>query len=703
MGVHGGDYSGILGLLARRGARRRLLLELCLFLSRRRIMSIQSDVQQQLAQAVNLHQSGHLDMAAGLYREILKRAPKNEHALGFLGRLFLQKGDMEQGAEYSRKALQVNPRNLDVLNNLGYSLLRLKQDGEALTCFDRLLALQPGYAPAHYNRGNALLNLGRHEEAIASYRAGLSIRPNHADSYVGMGAGFKSQKKFSEALDCYRTALGINPGQAETWNNYGNLLKELCLYSEAKEAYDNALRLKPDFMDAYGNRALALTELNRFEEALADYGRQVCEDPVSASENLLKRGDLLQDMGRYDEARACFEQASGLQPDSSDIQARMGTFLMVSGEEKRAKEIFHGVLEDDPEAVWAYWGLAQIESATGGEGWFKSMEGLYARRSDLAEEARITLDFSVGRAMESAGRYDEAFDALVEGNRLFHQSHPFDEEGALRKRRIDRAYFSADLIGKCESLAGDLPPYEDERVPIFIVGMPRSGTTLIEQVLATNPGFHGAGELSVQDAIIEKVSLPPLDSSEWRGELLKLQERGREYLDAVWKHAPDARFISNKMPGNFLNLGILHLMLPNAKFIHAMRDPMDSCFSCFATHFKVGHYYSYDQGALGRFYRGYVEMMRHWHASLPQGRILDLQYEDMVADPEREARRLLEHVGLPWDPGCLRFYENRRAVNTASFAQVRKPIYASSVARWQRFERHLGPLLELVSEYRRPT
>jgi hypothetical protein len=226
--------------------------------------------------------------------------------------------------------------------------------------------------------------------------------------------------------------------------------------------------------------------------------------------------------------------------------------------------------------------------------------------------------------------------------------------------------------------------------------MPRSGTTLIEQILASHPAIFGAGELTTLGEIAQKAPLLVRDSTNAEATLLALRQLGQRYLDQVWKLAPDARAVTDKLPGNYYLLGLIHLMLPHAKIIHCLREPMDSCFSCYALLFRTGHHYSYDLRMLGRHYLRYKKRVEHWASVLPPGRILDVRYEDNVADPEREARRMLDHLELAWDSACLRFYETERAVSTASVAQVRKPMYSSSVARWQRFEKHLGPLLEIL-------
>jgi hypothetical protein len=292
--------------------------------------------------------------------------------------------------------------------------------------------------------------------------------------------------------------------------------------------------------------------------------------------------------------------------------------------------------------------------------------------------------------------------AYEEGNRLYYQGHHFDESEAEHFLENSCNIFTADLFKKCAALANTLPPIQDEHVPIFIVGMLRSGSTLIEQILASYPSVYGAGELTIFEDIAKRVEILFRNSTNEETSMLALRKLGQEYLDRIRKLAPEARYITDKLPGNYFHLGLIHLMLPNARIIHSMRDPMDTCFSCYALRFTFKNEYSYDLGTLGRQYMRYRKLMKHWHKVLPSGRILDMRYEDIVADTEREAKRMLDYLGLPWDPACLRFHENDRAVRTASVTQVRKPIYSNSVARWKHFEKYLSPLLEIIQPVKLP-
>jgi len=225
--------------------------------------------------------------------------------------------------------------------------------------------------------------------------------------------------------------------------------------------------------------------------------------------------------------------------------------------------------------------------------------------------------------------------------------------------------------------------------------MPRSGSTLIEQILASHPAVFGAGECTLM-ADLARQGAQWLQTAPTEVALEELRRLGREYIDQMWRLAPHASHICDKLPSNAFHLGLIHLMLPEAKIIHSRRDPMDTCFSCYAQQFRSGHGYSYEQTALGRQYLRYHTMLRHWHQVLPAGLILDMRYEALVAHPQDQARRLLNHLDLPWDPACLQFYQTRRTVETASVVQVRQPIYSSSVGRWKHFASHLQPLSAML-------
>jgi hypothetical protein len=298
--------------------------------------------------------------------------------------------------------------------------------------------------------------------------------------------------------------------------------------------------------------------------------------------------------------------------------------------------------------------------------------------------------------MESIGEYDRSFAAYEEGNRLHYQDHPFDEAAedhaiSHTMRTMTKARFERF------ALADNLAANSDQKgMPIFIVGMQRSGSTLIEQILSSHPEVYGAGELLLLGQLAGRADRLIQESSDDATTLAALRQLGDSYLAEVGKKAPEARFIIDKMPHNFYFVGLIHLMFPQAKIIHSLRDPIDTCFSGYALRFGAANEFTYDLETLGRYYMRYQKLMAHWHAALPANRILDVQYEKNVAEPEQEARRMLNYLGLSWDASCLDFHKNTRTVRTASVTQVRKPLYSSSVARWKHFEKHLGPLISIL-------
>jgi tetratricopeptide (TPR) repeat protein len=655
----------------------------------------QTSILQPLDEALALFQAGKFEQAEKIYRQTIASQPENAHALGMLGMLCMQRGNWEEGVDLVNASLAIDPRQPDMLNNLGYALQTLGRYEEALACYDKAIALYPGHVSAYFNRGNTLQSLERYAEAVESYEKAAYFRPAHADTWINLGNAHNKLEHYELASACYMKALALRADDPGIHNNLGLATKGLKQPETALAHFKKAIALQPGYADAHLNLANLLEELGRHEEALASYEKVMSLAP-DWNDALVSKGLLLKDLGRYEEARECFVEAIARQPGNPEAHNGLGLLNQELGRREEATENFLAAIRAEAGSIGAYFNLAYLGYLTKDEQLFEKLQEIYAHRNEIPDENHIYLDFAMGKALEDKQRYDEAFEAYEEGNRLHHLSHPYDEAAAEKSVNDIASFFTADLFEKCQTVSARLSLPRETRTPVFIVSMPRSGSTLIEQILSSHPLVFGAGELTLFDEITDGVQLPKKDAPGWEDACKHLRELGRRYLDAVWKLAPDAAFITDKMPGTFLHLGLLKLMLPDAKIIHAMRDPKDSCWSCYTHRFAKAHYYSYDLAMLGRFYMRYEDQMRHWHEALPPGSILDVRYENVVAEPEREVRRLLEYVGLPWDDACLKFHENKRPVLTASLNQVRRPLYSSSVARWKHFEKHLGPLLEIV-------
>ena len=534
---------------------------------------------------------------------------------------------------------------------------------EAVASFRQAVDLRPDLVAAQANLGLLLVALHRPAEAEAPLQRALAAMPRDAALRNALGVAQEALQRFADAEQTYRAALQAHPGLAEAHANLGNCLRRLGRLFEAEAHLQRAIELAPRFAAAHFNLGIVLQECEEHERAIAEYRAALAIQPdyVEALNNL---GSSLRQQGFVDEARATFER----------------------------------ILELRPTQVEAHCNLAQFKTYTPDDPHIEQMLSQRDRVESLSDEGRIRYWFTVGKMLEDAGRHDESFEAYARGNRAKHATTPWDEDAHLA---LKRAIVSTFTRAKLASHA--VPAGSDGPTPIFIVGMPRSGTSLLEQVLATLPGIHGAGEITWLPETLhvegtDQKDFPRTVAEYTTDDYLAL---GRRYLERTRELAPTASHVVDKLPDNFQHLGLIHLMFPNARIVHSMRDPMDSCFSCYSRLFIANNLgYTYDLEAVGRYWVSYHELMQHWHAALPAGRILDVSYEAMVGDFENQARRLVDYLGLPWDDRCLGFHQNRRIVKTASVAQVRKPIYKTSVARWKPYERHLAPLMEIVRPYR---
>jgi tetratricopeptide (TPR) repeat protein len=499
------------------------------------------------------------------------------------------------------------------------------------------------------------------------------------------------------AVQCIEAAIAVNGRVALYQRNIGEMYRRTGQLDKSAAAGRRASRLAPHDIDAHYNLGLAYTDARDYPRAITAYRHALQLNPQHGlSWNNL--GSALEQQGDKAAALAAYERAIAIDPRHAEAQNNAGAIYSEQGRLDEARACFSAAIAAKGDFVEAHYNLSSLKTYRADDPHLAMLEGVYARRAGLGDHARIRYSFALGKALDDCGDYDRAFAAYEEGNRLQHALLPIDENraDALLARIV--AVFDGDFFAARQGWPGS------DKSPIFVVGMPRSGTTLLEQILSSHPSVHGAGELVDLSEVV--MALTGADAGRPFTEGVaglgaeEMRRLGEEYVERVWRLAPGSSHITDKMPANFFYLGLIHLALPNAKIIHAMRDPMDSCFSCYSRLFNDTMEFAYDQGTLGRYYVRYFQLMRHWQRVLPAGRILDLRYEDMVADTEGQARRVLDFVGLPWDARCLDFHENRRLVKTASVAQVRKPIYRTSVARWKHFARHLRPLYDIVKDCR---
>ena len=502
-----------------------------------------------------------------------------------------------------------------------------------------------------------------------------------------------------EALDLCRRALALDPDDAQVLHLIGSLELERGNGEAAYRFLEAAVARDSFSAPAQETLAEAAAATGRFEMAAVALKRVVEAIPgnLAALGNL---GSVLLRLDRRDEAAAAFEQALAMEPRSVPVLCNLAILRAEAGDYEAARALYGRVFEAAPDDAEAYHDYSRIKTFQPGDPDLAAMERLRAR-PDLDSERAMFLDFALAKAFQDMGDWDAAFRHVASGNRLKRATLAFDF--AKQEALVDDiiSVFDAAFI-EARQGAG----FDDPR-PIFIVGMPRSGTTLVEQILAALPGVHGLGEINqLRDVISGRggagpgvrgmsakgLGFPAGVVDLGRGDFRRL---GEAYMKPLAESAPEALRLIDKMPQNFFFVGLIHLALPGARIVHCVRGPMDTCLSCYQIHFTVGQEFTYDLTDLGRYYRLYHRLMDHWRAVLP-GRFLDLSYEDLVARPEPRMRELLDFCELEWDETCLDFHKIRRPVSTASAHQVHQPIYRTAVERWRRYEGHLGALRDAL-------
>ncbi|MGH8111552.1 MAG: sulfotransferase [Rhodanobacteraceae bacterium] len=536
--------------------------------------------------------------------------------------------------------------------------------------------------------------------------AAPSAAGDDANALITRGNASMRWGRIDVALDCYRAALALQPDRFEARANFGMALLAVGRCDAAETHLRWALALRPDEAPLHLALARAYSGLGRVADAEAGYRRALAITPRDV-EALVELGTSLRHRAAWDAAEDCYRRALALDPTQAWAHYGLGLCLRERGRVADAAASFEHAIAARPDHVDAHYRLAVLAPQDRDPKWLAQLEALRPRVAALSLPQRIRYRFALGRRRENAGDFDGAFAAYAEGNRLqwerlgLAQRYPTRE--ALDARFAARI---RDTFGGTWLRGASRRRPADSRVPIFIVGMPRSGTSLVEHMLAAHPAVRAGGELQVLPDLLEETFgftrspgsgaypevVPTLSGAQ-------LQQLGRRYLDRAWSQVQGVALVTDKFPGNVLHAGMIHLMLPQAKIVHVLRDPRDARFSCFANLFAHANVaYSYDLGALGRYCVRCLALMRHWGAVLPAGAIGMVRYEELVADPERELRRLLDFLDLPWEERCLDFHRQARAMHTVSAGQVQQPVHPGSVARWRRFEGHLGPLLDALGD-----
>ena len=606
-----------------------------------------------------------------------------------------QAGDLTGALNSGRRAVSIAPDMAQARNNLGIVFFELGEFDDAIAQYQHAVQLAPGYSEAFSNLGNALRAIKAYDAALAAYERSLSLQPDFVDGLNNLGTTLRDLGRWEEAEAAYRRALALSPDNPNVLSNLALALKEREDFEGAAELLSKALEADPDNVQSLTYLALVKLDLKQVLTA-EDLARRALalapDDPRALNALGLARYEQ-QDSGA---ALGLFQRAIALSPDLADAHNNLGNVWKEQGRLAEAREAYERAIALDPGETAYSLNLSDAKTYADGDSHLAAMRASMEAGDGLSRTGRMRLSFALAKAYDDLGRYDEAFACLEEGGRLKRQANGYDEAATLGAFDRIRTTFDTRLMARKSAVRSALP--------VFIIGMPRSGTTLVEQILASHPAVYGGGELGDVDRLVGE--LPgavgqsrfqyPEDATFLT--TADLEKLGKAYADGQRARAGRAERATDKMPANFLFLGLIHMALPNARVIHVMRDPRDTCLSCYSKLFSMEQGFSYDLAELGRYYRKYTELMAHWRAVLPPGVMLEVRYEDVIADLEGSARAMVTHCGLEWDDACLRFHETARPIRTASASQVHRPIYQGAKGRWRNYESHLAPLSAALGE-----
>ena len=606
-----------------------------------------------IQQGIQLIQNHRLEDADKYFRKILKKYPKQPDALHLLGVVCAQLGKKSKAVKLITKAIKFNPTAGIYHRNLGLILSETGNKNKAIFCLKKAILLDDKDAQSHNDLGVLYSSSGRVDDAIKEFQHSVDKDPRNFLAYTNLGDHLLLIGDVKLSVDSFKSAIQLNPRFADAYNGLGNAYRLLGKWDEAAALYRQAIEIDPQHKDAYNGLGNALRETGEIKKAVSMYMRAIEIDPNNdvAYNNL---GNSLSDQGDINGAIAAYYKSIEINPEYAEAYRHLANVKKYA--------------EDDPD--------------------IRLIESLYMKNG-VSDEQRMHLCFALGKIYEDIGEYYRSMDFIQNGNQL--------KRSLIDYSKSEEQFLFDEII---ETFSKRLFSHYDDSgclndTPIFILGMPRSGTSLVEQIIASHPLVYGGGELNNLPKLEKNICSDLADSSYPRCveslDMSVIYNIGEEYIDSIRKNTMIERFVTDKMPLNFLRIGLIKLILPNAKIIHCMRDPMDNCLSIYKNYFPRSYKWSYDMSELGGYYKSYLKIMEHWRDVLPEC-FYDVSYERLVSDQYEETKKMLDYCDLQWSDSCLSFHKTKRVVGTASNAQVRNPIYNDSVNLWRKYEKELEPL-----------
>jgi len=629
---------------------------------------------------------GKLEEAIEAYNKVLSIKPDTD-AYYNMGNALKEQGKLEEAVEAYNKAISIKPDYAEAYYNMGISLQDQGKLDEAVSIYNKAISIRPDYALAYYNMGNVLHKQGKPDEAVEAYTKAISIKPDYADAYYNLGVSIQDQGKPDEALEAYKKVLSIKPDYADAYYNMGHVLKDQGKLAKAIEAYKNALYIKPDYVGAYNNMGVVLQEQGKLDDAIEAYTKALSIKPDYA-EAYLNLGNALNEQGKPAEAIEALTKALSIKPDYAEAYYNMGISLQDQGKLEEAVSIYNKALSIKPELAEAHLNLSTIKKYTVNDAHFLQVQKYYYEEG-LREDTRCNLSFALAKMHEDIGKLDEAFAHLSEGNELRKKSLKYSinqDQELFTKLRNTLPHLLDSSLERKEISIGP--------IPIFILGMPRSGTTLVEQILSSHSNVTGAGELAQLARYGSKLATEasPIENAS----ILNFREK---YLSELSKLSNGKSIVTDKMPHNFRFIPLICAAFPEAKIVHVQRNAAATCWSNYKQHFASKNLgYCHDLNDIVEYYNLYADIMKLWESHYSY-QIYNLNYESLTTDPENQARKLIKYLGLRWQDACLSPHTNKRTIRTASQQQVRQKIYKGSSEAWRKYEPYLNGAFDSLPSF----
>ncbi|MFM8747800.1 MAG: tetratricopeptide repeat-containing sulfotransferase family protein [Aestuariivirga sp.] len=639
-----------------------------------------------LNKAMALHQQSRLAEAEQLYRQLLRQQPGHFDVVHLLGTLLRRTGDLAESQALLDRAVAMRPQSWAAHYNRGNTLIERRNFTAAAESFSRAIGLKRDHAEAHYGRAVARLELGDAAAARGDAEAALELKPLYPEAALTLAMSYVALDRLEEARQLLLRLLAVRPAWPDALLQLARVFHLQREWARELDALSRALKIDPKRRDIVVQIAVARRELGQTAVALQAVDEVIAAGPHRASAHAV-RGEILSDLGRIDEALASFDQAINLDPNAAQAHANRGHTLSEMGRIQEAALSYQRTLEIDPGYAAAHYGFSRIHH-------YAADDPLIARMRETIQNPRLSGDersqlfFALAKALDDAGDRHGSFAYLQQGN-------------ATRKQALGyRPEEDQQLFGKLAAaapalmaLAGSVMADPAQPVPVFIVGMPRSGTTLIEQILSAGPSVKGAGELN----LVKQLGLALATGAE-PASPGALGAFAGNYLAGIAPLSGGRPFVADKMPHNFRFLPLICAALPQARIVHVSRDARAVCWSNYQHHFmsrSLG--YAYDLGDIVSHYLLYDDLMRRWK-TLCGGRIIEVSYERLTVDQEAETRKLIERLSLSWHEAYLAPEANKRLVRTASARQVRQPVYRGSSDAWQAFSAFIGDAFDRLPE-----